>query len=316
MSVAGTKVLLLDYTHPFLEADLEAAGLVLIRDFERPLSEFPPSHFEAEVLVIRSRMPVNKEFLQRFPSLRVIGRLGAGLENIDLDQAASQNITCLRVPEGNARAVAEHALGMLLSLLNHLPRVNKEIAAGKWIREANKGRELQSLKVGIIGHGIMGGEFASLLSAMGVQVLAYDKYKSGFAQKGVREVDLATLQAEAEVVSLHLPLTEETRYYADAAFFQGFTHPIHFINTARGPITSTEALLDALQKGRVLSASLDVLEYEKSSFTSLFEAELPPVLKALLSMENVLLSPHIAGWTKESFEKMGRGLASKVIAAL
>lgn len=316
MSAAGTKALLLDYTHPFLEADLEAAGLVLTRDFERPLNEFPPSHFEAEVLIIRSRMPVNKDFLARFPSLRVIGRLGAGLENIDLVQAASQNITCLRVPEGNARAVAEHALGMLLSLLNHLPRVNREIAEGKWIREANKGRELQSLKVGIIGHGIMGGEFASLLNAMGVEVLAYDKYKKGFAQNGVREVDLATLQAEVDVVSLHLPLTEETRFYADANFFQSFARPIHFINTARGPITSTEALLEALQSGQVLSASLDVLEYEKTSFTSLFATELPPVLKTLLSMENVLLSPHIAGWTKESFEKMGRGLASKVVQAL
>ena len=316
MAITGVKALLLDDTHPLLEADLAAAGLDLVRDFTTPLAEFPLDYFEAEVLVIRSRMPVDADFLQRFPKLRVIGRLGAGLENIDLEQAQLQGVTCLRVPEGNARAVAEHALGMLLSLLNHLPRVQREISQGQWLRAPNKGRELQSLKVGIIGYGVMGGEFARLLDAMGVQVLAHDKYKTDYAEGNVREVTLAQLQAEADVVSVHLPLTAETRYYADADFFQSFARAIHFVNTARGPITKTADLLDALTEGKVLSASLDVLEYEKASFTSLFEAELPAVLRALLEREDVLLSPHIAGWTKESFEKMGRGLAAKIIAAL
>jgi D-3-phosphoglycerate dehydrogenase / 2-oxoglutarate reductase len=316
MAFTGVKALLLDETHPFLEADLAAAGLDLVRDFSTPLAEFPSTHFQVEVLVIRSRMPVNADFLRRFPKLRVIGRLGAGLENIDLEQAQRQDITCLRVPEGNARAVAEHALGMLLSLLNHLPRVQREIATGQWLRAPNKGRELQSLKVGIIGYGVMGGEFARLLDAMGVQVLAYDKYKTGYADGSIQEVTLAQLQEEVDVVSLHLPLTEETRYFANAAFFSNFGRPVHFINTARGPITCTADLLQGLTDGTVLSASLDVLEYEKASFTSLFAAELPAVLRALLEREDVLLSPHIAGWTKESFEKMGRGLAAKIIAAL
>ncbi len=316
MAFTGVKALLLDETHPFLEADLAAAGLDLVRDFSTPLAEFPSTHFQVEVLVIRSRLPVNADFLKRFPKLRVIGRLGAGLENIDLEQAKRQGITCLRVPEGNARAVAEHALGMLLSLLNHLPRVQREIAGGQWLRASNKGRELQSLKVGIIGYGVMGGEFARLLDAMGVQVLAYDKYKTGYADGRIQEVTLAQLQEVVDVVSLHLPLTEETRYFADAAFFSNFGRPVHFINTARGPITCTADLLQGLTVGTVLSASLDVLEYEKASFTSLFEAELPAVIRALLEREDVLLSPHIAGWTKESFEKMGRGLAAKIIAAL
>jgi len=170
--------------------------------------------------------------------------------------------------------------------------------------------------MGVIGYGVMGSEFALLLSAMGVKVLAYDKYKQGYAPEGIQEVSLEELQAKADVVSLHLPLTEETRGFADAQFFAGFHKPVHFINTARGPILKTDDLLAAMDEGKVLSAGLDVLEYEKSSFTSLFEGELPLTLQRLLQRENVLLSPHIAGWTKESFEKMGRGLAAKVLEAL
>lgn len=310
------KALLLDYTHPFLEADLAAAGLELVRDFERKFSDFPPAHFETEVLVLRSRMPVDANFLAAFPKLKVIGRLGAGLENIDLQAAEARGITCLRVPEGNAQAVAEHALGMLLSLMNHLPRAQREVRAGLWRREENKGLELLSAKVGIIGYGVMGSVFAELLAKMGVEVLAYDKYKTGYAGPGVREVELATLKKEVDAVSLHLPLTEETRYYADAAFFNSFAKPIFFLNTARGPIADSEAILDALTSGQLLGAGLDVLEYEKRSFTSLFEGEMPQALEHLLSMDNVIITPHIAGWTKESFEKMGRGLAAKIIAAL
>ena len=307
------KALLLDDTHPLLEQDLQAGGLTLVREYSAPLEDLAAHHSDAEVLIIRSRMRVDAHFLNQFPSLKVIGRLGAGLENIDLLEAENRGISCQRVPEGNARAVAEHALGMLLSLLNHLPRVHREIKEGKWLREPNKGRELQSLTAGIIGFGVIGSEFAQLLGAMGVKVLAYDKYKFGYAPDGVEEVSLEELQRRADVVSLHLPLTDETRGLADAQFFNGFAKPIHFINTARGPILKTKDLLVAMDEGKVLSAGLDVLEYEKSSFTSLFKDELPPTLQRLLELENVLLSPHIAGWTQESFEKMGRGLAAKVL---
>ena len=310
------KALLLDDTHPLLEQDLQAGGLTLVREYSAPLEDLAAHHSDAEVLIIRSRMRVDAHFLSQFPSLKVIGRLGAGLENIDLAEAENRGISCQRVPEGNARAVAEHALGMLLSLLNHLPRVHREIKEGKWLREPNKGRELQSLTAGIIGFGVIGSEFAQLLGAMGVKVLAYDKYKFGYAPEGVEEVGLEELQRRADVVSLHLPLTDETRGLADAQFFNGFAKPIHFINTARGPILKTNDLLVAMDEGKVLSAGLDVLEYEKSSFTSLFKDELPPTLQRLLELENVLLSPHIAGWTQESFEKMGRGLAAKVLEAL
>lgn len=310
------KALLVDDTHPLLEEGLIAGGLQVIREFEAPLAVLAQQHADTEVIIIRSRLKVSADFLKAFPELKVIGRLGAGLENIDLNEAARRHITCLRVPEGNARAVAEHALGMLLSLLNHLPRVHREIKEGKWLRESNKGRELQALKVGVIGYGIMGGTFARLLDAMGVAVLAYDKYKSGYAEGGVVECSLERLYEEADVISLHLPLTAETMGYADSAFFNACKNPIHIINTARGPILDTAALVSALDSGKVLSASLDVLEYEKSSFTSLFEGPLPPALASLLERENVLLSPHIAGWSKESFEKMGAGLAQKVLTAI
>ena len=310
------KAVLLDDTHPLLEEGLLAGGLELVRAFEAPLDKLVELHADAEVIIIRSRLKVSADFLQAFPKLKVIGRLGAGLENIDLNAAARREILCLRVPEGNARAVAEHALGMLLSLLNHLPRVQREIKEGKWLRESNKGRELQALKLGIIGYGIMGGTFARLLDAMGVSVLAYDKYKTGYAEGGIKECSMQDLYEDADVISVHLPLTDETRGYANAEFFHAFKKSIHFINTARGPILNTAALVTALDSGKVLSAGLDVLEYEKSSFTSLFEGPLPPALTALLERENVLLSPHIAGWTKESFEKMGSALAKKVLEAI
>ena len=310
------KALLLDDTHPLLEEGLSAGGLELVRAFDEPIEQLSQSHADAEVIIIRSRLRINKDVLHAFPGLKVIGRLGAGLENIDVEEAARRQVVCLRVPEGNARAVSEHALGMLLSLLNHLPRVQREIKEGKWLRESNKGRELQFLKVGIIGYGVMGGTFARLLDAMGVHVLAYDKYKEGYAEGGVKECSLEELYTHADVISLHLPLTDETRHYANADFFHAFKKPIHFINTARGPILNTAALVAALDSGKVLSAGLDVLEYEKSSFTNLFEGPLPTALTALLERENVLLSPHIAGWTKESFEKMGAGLAQKIVALL
>ncbi|MEY2962806.1 MAG: hypothetical protein RL754_67 [Bacteroidota bacterium] len=310
------KALLLDYTHPFLEADLEAGGLELVRDFEHPFDAFPASHFDAEVLVIRSRMPIDADFLAAFSKLRVIGRLGAGLENIDLNVARERGITCLRVPEGNAQAVAEHALGLLLALMNHIPRAQREVRAGLWRREENKGLELFSAKVGIIGYGVMGSRFAEVLDAMGVEVLAHDKYKSGFATGNIRECTLKEIQEGCDVVSLHLPLTEETRYYADESFFNGFAKPVYFLNTARGPIASTEAMVEALNTGQLLGAGLDVLEYEKRSFTSLFDGHMPLPLQQLLDRDNVIITPHIAGWTKESFEKMGRGLATKILEAL
>lgn len=310
------KALLLDYTHELLEQGLERGGLELLREYSAPVEAFPASHFDVEVIIIRSRIPVDAAFINRFPNLKAIGRLGAGLENIDTDHAASKNIACLRVPEGNAQAVAEHALGMLLSLINHMPRAQREVREGLWKREENKGRELHSMTVGIIGYGVMGSRFVQLLTQLGIQVLVHDKYKSNFSDGTFKEASLEELQRECHCISLHLPLTEETRYYADRVFFQSCTNSIYFINTARGPVLETAALVEALQQGKVLGAGLDVLEYEKRSFTSLFDGAIPEALGYLLEQDNVIITPHIAGWTKESFEKMGADLAKKVVKAL
>jgi len=310
------KALLLDYTHELLEQGLERGGLELVREFSAALEEFPTSHFNAEVIIIRSRIPADAAFIDQFPNLKAIGRLGAGLENIDVEYAESRGIACLRVPEGNAQAVAEHALGMLLSLINHMPRAQREVREGLWKREENKGHELHSMTVGIIGYGVMGSRFTKLLTQMGVRVLVHDKYKSNFSDGTFKEASIEDLKRECHCISLHLPLTEETRYYADQSFFQSCTNPIYFINTARGPVLETASLVEALQQGKVLGAGLDVLEYEKRSFTSLFDGAMPEALGYLLEQDNVIITPHIAGWTKESFEKMGRDLAQKVLAAL
>lgn len=310
------KALLLDYTHELLEQGLERGGLELIREYSSPVEAFPASHFEVEVIIIRSRVPVNATFIDRFPNLKAIGRLGAGLENIDVIHAKSRGIACLRVPEGNAQAVAEHALGMLLSLINHMPRAQREVREGLWKREENKGRELHSMTVGIIGYGVMGSRFVQLLTQMGVQVLVHDKYKSNFSDGTFKEATLEQIQRECHCISLHLPLTEETRYYANRDFFQSCANPIYLINTARGPVLETTALVDALKEGQVLAAGLDVIEYEKRSFSSLFDGAMPEALSYLLEQDNVIITPHIAGWTKESFEKMGRDLATKVLAVL
>ncbi len=310
------NALLLDHTHPLLEQGLEQGGIGLWREYELAPKDFPSDYFTAEVVVIRSRFPLTREVIDLFPNLKAIGRLGAGLENIDVDYAESRGIACLRVPEGNAQAVAEHALGMLLSLLHHLQRARREIKEGIWRREQNKGLELRSRTAGIIGYGVMGSQFARLLAAMGTTVLAYDKYKTDYADAGIIESTLEELHQKCDIISLHLPLTEETRYFADHSFFNALQNSIYFLNTSRGPILQTDALVQAMKAGKVLGAGLDVLEYEKKSFTSLFEGEMPHALQWLMNQENVMLSPHIAGWSKESFEKMGAGLAAKILDVL
>jgi D-3-phosphoglycerate dehydrogenase len=306
------KALLLDATHPLLEEGLEKAGIELIRDFETSFSDFPQAYFQVDAVVIRSRMTLDASFITAFPNLKAIGRLGAGLENIDTSFAQSKGISCLRVPEGNAQAVAEHCLGMLLSLINHQPRAAMEVRKGLWRREENKGRELVSLTVGIIGYGVMGAHFAQMLAALGVKVLAHDKYKSGFSSDRIAEASLTDLYRECDVISLHLPLTEETHYFANAEFFNAFQKPIYFLNTARGPIAQTEAVVEGLETGQILGVGLDVLEYEKKSFTQLFSNEMPEPLQKLLQRDNVIITPHIAGWTHESFAKMGKDLADKL----
>jgi D-3-phosphoglycerate dehydrogenase len=306
------KVIFLD-TVPYLRKQLEEAGMSCIlhdttsvRDLERIIHKY-------DGIVIRSRFRLNRSFLSKARNLKFIGRPGAGLENIDLDYCHENNIKCFRSPEGNRDAVAEHAIGMLLSLFNNLKRADEEVRNGIWKRAENRGIELCGQTVGIIGYGYMGARFAKRLQGFDVNVIAYDKYKKGFGNELVKEVSLEELKAECDILSLHIPLTTETNFMVNSSFLKDFKKEIYLINTARGLNVETKALVQALKTGKVKGACLDVLEYESSSFEQLAAKELPIEFEYILKNDRVILSPHIAGWTHESSRKMADYLAQKII---
>ncbi|MGL5892166.1 MAG: 2-hydroxyacid dehydrogenase, partial [Bacteroidia bacterium] len=310
------RILFLDSNHPVILEMLRAAGFVCDEEYELPKAEVEKIMPGYAGVVIRSRFKLDAGFIAASPDLECIARAGAGMENIDVDYAEAHGIKCVHAPEGNRDAVGEQALGMLLALMNNLARANREVREGKWIREGNRGYELGGKTVGIIGFGNMGAAFAQRLSGFGVRVLAYDKYKTGFGNQLVEEVTLQQIFEQADVVSLHIPLTSETNYMVNDEFLSLFRKPIWLINTARGKVLETAALVKHLQNGTVRGACLDVLEYEKVSFEAIDTAALPEPMQYLIASDNVLLSPHIAGWTVESHEKIGKVLASKMIEAL
>lgn len=308
------NVAFLDTVHPILSERLTVAGhrcLDLVGDDVEGLKR---KFEEVEGIVVRGRVVLNEDILTHAPRLRFIARAGAGMENIDTAYCERRGIHLFNSPEGNSDALGEHAVGMLLALLNHLIRADREVRGGKWRRRENTGHELQGSTVGIIGFGRMGRAFAQKLAGFGVHLMAHDKYLRNYAPEGVREVELDDLFAHADVVSMHLPLTAETEHYADAAFFQRFAKPVRFINTARGPITDTGALLDAIDAGRVLGACLDVLEFEERSLLGLRPDAPKELLHRLYACDRVVLSPHVAGITHESYYKMANILADKILA--
>jgi D-3-phosphoglycerate dehydrogenase len=310
------SVLFIDSNHPILHTLLQEAGIQCDLHYHWTEEEISKNLHLYDGLVIRSRILLGKELIDRGSKLRFIARAGAGMENIDVAYAESKGILCLNSPEGNKDAVAEHAIGMLLSLFNHLCRANREVRNGEWKREPNRGLELMGKTMGIIGYGNMGMAFAQRLKGFGVTVLAYDKYKKGFSDAYVQEVSLEKLQEEADIVSLHIPLTEETLFFANDLFFQHFAKNIYVINTARGKVLKTDDLIKNIAGGKVLGACLDVLEYESVSFERIESEKMPPGFRNLIESDKVLLSPHIAGWSKESNEKIARVLAEKIIGQI
>ncbi len=307
------KVLHLDSNHDVLAKMLEQAGFENHYDYTSSKEDIMKVIDNYEGLIVRSRFPIDQEFLQAAKKLKFIGRVGAGLENIDLKVAESLNIICYNAPEGNRNAVGEHALGMLLSLFNHLNRADKEVRSGLWQREENRGVELEGKTVGLIGYGNMGKAFAKKLSGFDCKVICYD-IKKAVGDMYCGQVSLEELQKQADVLSLHIPQTPDTIKMVDQAFIKAFKKPFYFINTARGKSVVTMDLVAALKSGKILGAGLDVLEYEKGSFESLFRAsEIPTAFKELLSMDNVILSPHVAGWTVESKYKLAEVIANKII---
>jgi D-3-phosphoglycerate dehydrogenase len=265
-------------------------------------------------IVIRSRIAIDREFLDKAIRLKFIARVGAGMESIDTEYAVRKRVLCLNSPEGNRDAVGEHAIGMLLSLMNHLNRADQQVKRGIWEREGNRGTEIKGKTAGIIGYGNMGSAFAQRLRGFEAEVISWDKYKSGYSDGNTRETTLDELFASCDILSLHVPLTAETKYMVDGNFLDHFRKPLFLINTSRGPVVKTADLIAKLKSGKVLGAALDVLEYEDSSFERL-SADPPEGMKYLMQAENVILSPHIAGWTVESRYKLARVLVDKIIRA-
>lgn len=307
------KVLHLDTNHELLINQLNALGYTNHEDYTASKTDVEAKVHEYDGIVIRSRFTIDKQFLDAATNLKFIGRVGAGLENIDCDYAESKGIYLISAPEGNRNAVGEHALGMLLSLFNKLNKADNEVRHGQWLREANRGIELDGKTVGLIGYGNMGKAFAKKLRGFDVEVLCYD-IKPNVGDDNCKQVPLETLQKNADVLSLHTPQTPLTLNMVNADFINGFQKPFWLINTARGKSVVTTDLVSALKSGKILGAGLDVLEYEKASFESLFSSDMPEAFQYIIQAENVLLTPHVAGWTVESKEKLAQTIVDKIKA--
>jgi D-3-phosphoglycerate dehydrogenase len=308
------KILFIDSNHPLLHETLEKAGHTCDLYYKWSKEEIENNIHLYDGIVIRSRIKITNGIIDKATKLKFIARAGAGMENIDVAYAESKGIKCIHAPEGNRDAVAEQTIGMLLALFNNLIRANKEVREGKWIREGNRGVELFGKTVGIIGYGNMGSAFAERLKGFGVNVLVYDKYKKNFGNEFIKESSLEEIFKNAAILSLHTPLTDETNYLINDAFINKFSKNIYIINTARGKCLNTSDLVKNLKSGKVLGACLDVMEYERISFEALDTKQLPDAFQYLIQCDNVILSPHIAGWTHESKEKIAKVLADKILS--
>lgn len=321
------KILHLDSNHPLLINQLNDLDFTNHEDFSSSKPEIEAKIKGYDGIIIRSRFNIDQQFLDAAENLKFIGRVGAGLENIDCDYAEKKGVYLISAPEGNRNAVGEHALGMLLSLFNKLNKADREVRQGKWLREANRGIELDGKTVGLIGYGNMGKAFSKKLKGFDVNVLCYD-IKPNVGDDNAKQVSLKELQEKSDVLSLHTPQTKLTFNMVNSEFINGFDKPFWLINTARGKSVVTEDLINALESGKVLGAGLDVLEYEKSSFENLFKTQepkykwmrkdkktkLPMAFQYLIQADNVLLTPHVAGWTVESHIKLAQTIVNKIKA--
>lgn len=306
------KILHLDTNHPLLLEQLKLAGFTNHEEYQAPKVEVEKMIHQYDGVVIRSRFKMDKSFMEAATNLKFIARVGAGLDSIDEEYAKLKGITLIAAPEGNRNAVGEHCLGMLLALFNHLIRADREVKSGQWNRERNRGVELDGKIVGIIGYGNMGRAFAEKLRGFNCTVLCYD-IKEDVGNQNATQVSLQTIFDMADVVSLHTPWTPLTDKMINATFIANFKKPFWFLNSARGRSVVTEDLVHGLKTGKILGAGLDVLEYEKLSFESLFISEMPEAMKELIAMDNVILTPHIAGWTVESKEKLAQTIVEKIL---
>lgn len=306
------KILHIDSNHPILMEQLQELGFINHEDFSSSKEEIEAKIQDYQGIVIRSRFKIDTTFLDKATNLQFIARVGAGLESIDCECALSKNIQLIAAPEGNRNAVAEHTLGMILSLFNNLNVADSEIKSGHWNRESNRGHELDGKTIGIIGYGNMGKSFAKKLRGFDVEVLCYD-IQDNVGDSNAKQVSLEELQQKTDVLSLHIPWTPKTDKMVDANFIYAFAKPLWIINTSRGKNMETSDLVAAIQTGKILGAGLDVLEYEKRSFETLFQdKKTPEAFQYLLNSKKVILSPHIAGWTYESHERLAQVIVDKI----
>lgn len=306
------KVLHLDSNHPLLLKQFEELGFQNEEDYVSSKKDIEAKIADYDGIIIRSRFTVDKQFIDKATHLKFIGRVGAGLENIDVDYAKQKNIFLAAAPEGNRNAVGEHTLAMLLSLFNKLNKADREIRNGRWDREGNRGLELDGKTVGIIGYGNMGKSFAKKLKGFDVEVICYD-IEGGVGDENARQVGIMELQQKSDIISLHVPQTPETIGMINSEFIKAFQKPFWLLNTGRGKCVVINDLAERLKSGDILGAGLDVLEFEKTSFENMFDDHtLPESFNYLTKSDNVLFSPHVAGWTVESKIKLAQTIVDKV----
>lgn len=309
MSNVQNKILIASPVHPHLIEKLEANDYAVIYEPALIYEDLKIKITDVEGLVVTTRLQIDKTIINAAENLKWIGRLGSGMELIDVDYAEKKGIKCFSTPEGNSNAVGEHTLALVLNLMNNVSKSFAEIKEGQWLRNENRGIELTGKTVGIIGYGNTGAAFARLLQPFNVTVMANDKYKDGFGKDYIKEANIEHIARYADVISIHLPLTTETHHLLNEAFFNSLQQKPFFITTCRGAVTDTTALINALKNGKISGAALDVLENEKISSLSDIEKE---QLAFLLAQPNVVITPHIAGYSKEAFKRMADVLLAKL----
>ena len=310
------KILVIDTAHNVLIDNLIEAGFEIDHRPDYTRKDILNEIENYQGIIIRSKIEIDKQVIDKAKNLKCIARVGAGMDAIDIEYAETKGIVCLNSPEGNRDAVGEHAVGMLLCLFNKMAIADHQVRQGLWKREENRGLEIKGKTIGIIGYGNMGNAFAQRLSGFDCRVIAYDKYKEDYSNQYAHEVSLETLFKEADILSLHVPLTNETKFMVDYDFISKFRKPIYLINTSRGKVVKTQDLLSKIKEGSVLGICLDVLEYEVFSNELTSGSEIPQDLIEILQLPNAVFSPHVAGWTVESYYKLSLFLSQKIISAL